>query len=148
MSEKPYELNGNQVGMSLRAFKAKNRPTPRCDRDSTGLVRCRPAYASTDEGPISTVASVRTLRLFYSFVDDRLFKITFDCEFAFTKDVHTYLVAKYGAPNNEQERNWTWDNGVSAIHLTQGNKKDSTNLTILHHELSEIAAARIAQADF
>jgi len=142
MIGKPFELNRMRLGMSLAGFKAKNRPAPRCDRDSsTGVVHCRPAASRSKRNgrTIPSVAAVPTEQLFYSFIDNRLFKITAVFEFAYTKDIRAALIGKYGEPDDEHAENWTWANEVSAIRLTQGNSRGRTTLTFVHHELNEMA---------
>ena len=72
----------------------------------------------------------------------RLFKITAVFEFAYTKDIRAALIGEYGEPDHEHAENWTWDNGVSAIQLTQGNDKSRTTLTFIDHELNEMTEVR------
>ena len=108
MIKQPFEVNGNQLGMSLTGFKAKNRrkvaisnrPAPWCDEESaTGLVHCRVAFSSMrpDGKPTSTVVGVPTEQLLYSFVENRLFKISADFDSDFTEKIRAALIARYGS---------------------------------------------------
>lgn len=119
----PFDLKGDQLGMSLGEFKEKyNRvvkgsvtPAPFCssDRpgsdistllseswfDKAGVVTCRtnfPFEEREHSGEAPTVAGVPTQILIYHFVDGRLFRITAWFEHENVQQVRAALIAKYG----------------------------------------------------
>ena len=165
----PYDLKGDQLGMTLDEFKTKyarqlgSIQMPYCSDScagqanqalwsepwhvAAGLVNGRVDLPS--EGNPPTIAGVRTELFLYHFVDGKLFRMTvhFDTE-AFHM-IHEAMLKKQGPPakENKEKMEVTWDNGVSAIKLVRGTMrpKKASALLYCHHALQKSAEGRAPQ---
>ena len=167
--DQPYELKGDQLGMSLADFKQKyarftvdgRQDLPICSDQGwgvgkselhseswhrrAGIVHARVDHPSDDNSP--TVAGVKTDLLLYQFVDGKLFRIWAYFATDLFHVVSDAIVQKFGPPTSEtkQPRELTWENVVSRIVLTRGavHPRTPSTLQFIHKQLVEAAESRM-----
>ena len=171
-SKEPYELKGDQLGMSLFDFKNKyhrevaghNEPAPFSSEyrpgqkidtlfsepwhADAGIVHCSIEFPFEryKDGRIPTVAGVGVDVLLYKFVDGRLYQISAYFDTRNFDGIQRALIEKYGSPVKEDRKplRFFWWNGISSINLRRGriSPKEWSNLDYTHHELLDRVTER------
>jgi hypothetical protein len=168
----PYEIKGDQLGMSMADFKAKyarftpdgRQDLPICS-DMPGYIgkadlhgeawhrRANIVHARVDipvEENSPTVAGVKTDLFLYQFVDGHLYRISAWFATDLFHVVSEAVLQKFGRPSyeNKQPRELIWENNVSKIVLTRGTVHPRTYSTmhLVHKQLTELAASRAPRA--
>ena len=168
----PYEIKGDQLGMSMAEFKTKyarftpdgRQDLPICS-DMPGYIgksdlhgeawhrKANIVHARVDnplEENSPTVAGVKTDLFLYQFVDGHLFRISAWFATDLFHVVNEAVLQKYGKPTyeNKQPRELFWENNVSKIVLTRGTVHPRTysTLHLVHKQLTELAASRAPRA--
>jgi hypothetical protein len=164
----PYELKGDQLGMTLADFKQKYaRTTPDGRQDlpicsdqggiaakadlhtenwhrRAAIVHARVDHPQEDNSP--TIAGVKTDLLLYYFVDGRLYRISAFFPTDLFHMVSEAVIKKFGPPTREtkQPREFVWENEVSRIILTRGtvHPRTPSMLHLVHMQLLELAESR------
>lgn len=168
----PFEIKGDQLGMSMAEFKTKyarftpdgRQDLPICS-DMPGYIgkadlhgeawhrRANIVHARVDipqEENSPTVAGVKTDLFLYQFVDGHLFRISAWFATDLFHVVSEAVLQKFGRPTSEtkQPRELVWENNVSKIVLTRGTVHPRTysTLHLVHKQLSDLAASRAPRA--
>ena len=168
----PYELKGDQLGMTISAFKERyarftsdgRQDLPICS-DQPGYVgkadlhgeawhrRAKIVHARIDlphEDNSPTVAGVKTDLLLYQFVDGQLFRISAFFATDMFHVVSEALIHKFGPPTREtkQPRELVWENAPSLIVLTRGtvHPRTPSTLHLIHRKLLAAAESRAPRA--
>jgi hypothetical protein len=163
-----YELKGDQLGMSLEAFKRKyargeegsRERLPLCSDEAwgtnraalhtepwhrqAGIVNARIDLPSEDNSP--TVAGVATELLLYQFIDGQLFRIA---AYFPTDQFHVVseaAVTKYGPVTRETQspRQLAWENPLSTVILNRGmvHPPEPSTLVLVHRQFAALAESR------
>lgn len=170
--DEPYEIKGDQLGMSMADFKAKyarftpdgRQDLPICS-DMPGYIgksdlhgeawhrKANIVHARVDnplEENSPTVAGVKTDLFLYQFVDGHLFRISAWFATDLFHVVSEAVLNKFGKPTTEvkQPRQLIWENNVSKIELTRGTVHPRTysTLHLVHTQLMALAASRAPRA--
>jgi hypothetical protein len=172
LEAQPYELKGDQLGMTLAEFKQKYARSvegspqrlPLCSDEAwgadraalhvepwhraAGIVNARLDLPAEDDSP--TVAGVKTELVLYHFVDGRLYRISAFFPTDLFHVVSDALLKKYGQPTHEtkEPRQLVWDNRVSSIVLSRGtvHPPEASTLRFIHKQLAQIADSRVPKA--
>jgi hypothetical protein len=166
-----YELKGDQLGMTLDAFKEKyarqgegGQKLPLCSDTAWGankaslrsepwhkqanIIHARVDLPAEDNSP--TVAGVKTELLLYQFVDGKLFRIA---ALLPTDKFHLFseaAVKKFGPVTRETQkpRQLVWENPIAWISLTRGSvhPPEPSVLELVHRELHTLADSRTPSA--
>ncbi|MCC6492543.1 MAG: hypothetical protein IT424_05935 [Pirellulales bacterium] len=170
-SKIPYDLKGDQLGMSLADFKQKyhrpiqghHKPAPFTSEDApgksidmlltepwhsgAGIIHGSPIYPfERFNGKRLTVGGVDVDLLIYKFVDGKLYQIAayFD-----TRDfelLRRALVDRYGEPTKEEKKpaHAFWWNGCSSISMRRGkiNPQEYSRLLFTSDELMSVVLTR------
>jgi hypothetical protein len=170
-SDQPFELKGDQLGMTLEDFKKKyarfasdgRQDLPLCSDQSwgagraelhseawhrrAGIVHARVDHPNEDNSP--TIAGIKTELLLYHFLDGKLFRIS---AFFGTDQFHVVsdaVLKKYGPATREikQPRELTWENNVAIVDLIRGtvHPRVASTLHLVHKELLAAAESRMPQ---
>ena len=169
--DEPYELKGDQLGMTLVEFKQKYaRFTPDGRQDlpicsdqpgyvgkadlhseawhrRAGIIHARVDHPSDDNSP--TIAGVKTDLMLYKFIDGKLFNIWALFATDLFHMVSDAVLQKFGPPTREakQPRQLEWENNVSVVVLTRGtvHPRTASTMNVMHKELQSLAESRMPQ---
>jgi len=169
--DRPFEVKGDRLGMTLDMFKAKyhrivahwDDPAPWVFGDKAlqqvGIVSGRTSFAhEPEEEQATTIAGVRSEPFRYKFIDGHLFEITVVFNRQNYPTVKSALEDKHGPAANKvtmkHQTNdgitfeWevcSWGNGASEIMVMErlgGPIMDKSYLTFTHRHLKQLAQDR------
>jgi hypothetical protein len=171
-SKTPYDLKGDQLGMTLEEFKRKYhrvvdghnetapytseyRPRQRNEslfadvwHTDAGIVHCSIEFPFERYNGkwCPTIAGTEVDVLLYKFVDGLLFQISAYFDTRRFDSIRYSLADKYGVPVKEDKKpvRLFWWNGISSISLRRGriSPKEWSQLDFTHHKLLQVVTDR------